>query len=184
MTAPFLPRVRPRFLHEYQFPLLPIYLHRQIVRLQSSPERGEFFRWQFVHEAEGGRGQVGAVFLERQRAPVEFLRRAAGGVGAGEDVQHDVARVGEEFDEDSRQLSGKRARCGFTLRLISDCRLPLSDEFTALGGAGPRSGQAPIPERVVAPDRPTRGAVLPRSARAVPDGDARLTRPEVVHSSG
>ena len=80
-------RIRGRFLHEHQFSLLPNHLHRQIIRVQSVPERGEFFRWQFVHEAEGGRGQVGAVFLKRQPAAVEFFRRAAGGVGAGEDVQ-------------------------------------------------------------------------------------------------
>src|ERR1017187_3989128 len=66
---------------ENHLPLLPTYLHRQIVRVQTVPECREFLGRQFVHEAEGGRGQVGAVFLESHPAPVEFLRRAAGGIG-------------------------------------------------------------------------------------------------------
>jgi hypothetical protein len=70
------------FFRQYQFPLCPIHLHRQLVQVQIGPEGGELFRWQFGHEAEGGCGHIGAVFLECHPVPVEFLQGAPCGIAA------------------------------------------------------------------------------------------------------
>lgn len=91
-------------LPEHQLPLLAIHFDRQIVRMEAAPEGGEVCRGEVVHEAEGGGGQVGAVLLEGEPAAGESLRGAAGGIGTGEDVQDGVAGVGQEFDEEGRQL--------------------------------------------------------------------------------
>jgi hypothetical protein len=45
--------------------------------------------------------------------PVQFLRRAADGVGAGEDVQDGVAGVGEGLDEECQQPLREARRVGF-----------------------------------------------------------------------
>lgn len=45
--------------------------------------------------------------IRRDARPLEIdqsLRGAAGGIGTGEDVQDGVAGVGQEFDEEGRQL--------------------------------------------------------------------------------
>ncbi len=71
LSPPFAScRIRCGFLHQHQLLLLPIDRDWQRIRVQLSPEGGEFFGGQFVHEAEesGSRGT---------------LRLAHGGVDSG-----------------------------------------------------------------------------------------------------
>jgi hypothetical protein len=65
---------------QHQLPLLTIHFHRPIVRMQSVPKRSQALGGEFVHKAERGCGEIGAVLLEGQPVPVESLGRAAGGV--------------------------------------------------------------------------------------------------------
>ena len=143
--------IRRRFFHQHQLFLLAIDCDWQLARVQLAPEVGDVVGGQFIHEAQGGRGEVGAVFLESDPAPVESFCRPAGGVGAGEDVQHDVAGVGEELDEERWQLfrsvldvgsrlpwrngTGRRNHSRCRERLVGRSRLLRGFGQALLGGA-------------------------------------------------
>jgi len=53
-------RERRRRFHQHQVPLLAVCRYRQIVRVEARPERGQPLHGEFVHEAEGGRGEARA----------------------------------------------------------------------------------------------------------------------------
>jgi hypothetical protein len=95
-----------RGLRQHHFALLPIHCDRQFAGMQLTPQRREFFRGQFVNEAERGRGQVGAVFLERNPMAAQLLGSAAGGVRAGEDVQHGACPPRSAWPAGARQQTG------------------------------------------------------------------------------
>jgi hypothetical protein len=53
--------------------------------------------------------RIVSVDLDRERAPAQVFGDAAGGVGAGEKIDNQVAGSGEEFDKEFWQV-GREAR--------------------------------------------------------------------------
>lgn len=67
----------------------------------------------FAEKAEQAGGEVVETLLKGKLAAAFALGNLAGGVGTGEDVQNPVSRLGEEADEELRQLCGEACGVSF-----------------------------------------------------------------------
>ena len=66
-------------------------------------------RLRVIQESKGGSGNVVSVELACLPSTIQAFGDSTGGIGPGEEVHDQIARIGQQIDEEFRKASGNLA---------------------------------------------------------------------------